>query len=70
MDWYPVDAGSYSTYYPHVQISNYGIYTMSELWGTSGSVFRCIQAERIMATGWYDVTCERGAYDTSDGLLL
>ena len=66
MDWYPVDAGSYSTYYPHVQISNYGIYTMSELWGTSGSVFRCIQAERIMATGWYDVTCERGAYDTSD----
>jgi len=51
MDWYPVDAGSYSTYYPHVQISNYGIYTMSELWGTSGSVFRCIQAERIMATG-------------------
>ena len=19
-----------------------------------------------MATGWYDVTCERGAYDTSD----
>ena len=40
MDWYPVDAGSYSTYYPHVQISNYGIYTMSELWGTSGSVFR------------------------------
>ena len=39
---------------------------MSELWGTSGSVFRCIQAERIMATGWYDVTCERGAYDTSD----
>ena len=66
MDWYPVDAGSYSAYYPHVQISNYGIYTMSELWGTSGSVFRCIQAERIMATGWYDVTCERGAYDTSD----
>ena len=66
MDWYPVDAGSYSTYYPHVQISNYGIYTMSELWRTSGSVFRCIQAERIMATGWYDVTCERGAYDTSD----
>ena len=66
MDWYPVDAGSYATYYPHVQISNYGIYTMSELWGTSGSVFRCIQAERIMATGWYDVTCERGAYDTSD----
>ena len=66
MDWYPVDAGSYSTYYPHVQISNYGIYTMSELWGTSSSVFRCIQAERIMATGWYDVTCERGAYDTSD----
>ena len=66
MDWYPVDAGSYSAYYPHVQISNYGIYTMSELWRTSGSVFRCIQAERIMATGWYDVTCERGAYDTSD----
>ena len=29
MDWYPVDAGSYSAYYP--QISNYGIYTMSEL---------------------------------------
>ena len=66
MDWYPVDVGSYSAYYPHVQISNYGIYTMSELWGTSGSVFRCIQAERIMETGWYDVTCERGAYDTSD----
>jgi len=61
MDWYPVDVGSYSAYYPHVQISNYGIYTMSELWGTSGSVFRCIQAERIMETGWYDVTCERGA---------
>ena len=66
MDWYPVDAGSYATYYPHVQISNYGIYTMSEPGGTSGSVFRCIHAERIMETGWYDVTCERGAYDTSD----
>ena len=66
MDWYPVEAGSYVTYYPHVQISNYGIYTMSELWGTSGSVFRCIHAERIMETGWYDVICERSAYDTSD----
>ncbi len=66
MDWYPVNTGSYATYYPHVQISNYGIYTMSELWGTSGSVFRCIHAERIMETGWYDVTCERSAYDTSD----
>ena len=66
MDWYPVEAGSYVTYYPHVQISNYGIYTMSEPGGTSGSVFRCIHAERIMETGWYDVICERSAYDTSD----
>ena len=39
MDWYPVDAGSYATYYPHVQISNYGIYTMSEL---LGNVRQCI----------------------------
>ena len=52
---------------PHVQISNYGIYTIaSELRNVRQCISLHSEAERIIGNGWYDVTSEQGAYDTSD----
>ena len=65
MDCFYTDIGSYAADYPHVQVSSYGIYTMSELTGTVISVYRTVLAERIENAG-YDVVCERKALDTSD----
>ena len=65
MDCYYAETGSYAAHYPHVQVSSYGIYTMSELAGTAGSVYRPVLAEQIMYNRCA-VVCERKALDTSD----
>ena len=65
MDCYYAETGSYTAQYPHVQVSSYGIYTMSEPEGVDGSVYRPVLAERIERAG-DTVVCDRKALDTSD----